>query len=341
MNTKLKLTLSKSVRLLGDPHLGKTFTKNVPLESRGLRETMVRNDFINSYTSGTYKLHICVGDLFDKFRVSEETLMFAYSVVRQAAVQYPKRTFVILQGNHDASRDVSLVSSFHVLKELLSPFKNVFVITDAGGLTRFTVEGQCYTFFPWMPFDAADVVATAIGNLIELKDTIAVGHWDIEDFSGLDSVNDNLIPYDILKDCKGIVSGHYHNAKTFKAETGVTVMVTGSMQPYSHSEDAEGKLYQTMPQAEAAQMLEDLGEEAFALINLRVLLAPDEDPELTIKCLSLTYKRSLSEEDEGLDVAMDTFSIESVFKNTFEEFEVSESLTTELWVLGQESADVE
>ena len=88
--------------LLGDPHLGKRFVTGVPLHRVGDRERMVWEDFHHSIAACRTPMHVCMGDLFDKFIVAPEVLMGAF----QAYLQAPSSVdYIILRGNHDVSRD--------------------------------------------------------------------------------------------------------------------------------------------------------------------------------------------------------------------------------------------
>jgi len=342
MNTKQKIQLPAGVTLLGDPHLGKTFTKGVPLAYQGKRELLVNFTFEDSYATKC-KLHICVGDLFDKFRVPEENILFAFYTIRDAALANPDTQYVILQGNHDASRDVTLTSSFELFSVLCQSLANVHIIKDFRPQQVFKVGNTKFLFFPWMPFSTAEEVAQEICAHTPIdKQTIVVGHWDIKDFSALDDSSPNMIPYSQFQDAKGIVTGHYHNAMEFlHEETNVMVKVTGSMQPYSHSEDPDELMYITLTKDELLKRLDAGGPNTFTEMNVRVLLEKGEEPMAELDCLSLSYKMALAGGEEDLNVQLDTFSLESVFSQTFAEFGVSPELTNQLWILSQESNDAE
>ena len=75
------IKLPSFVQTLGDPHLARKFNTGVPTHRKGEREEMVKDTFAGIVNAPGYKLHVCMGDLFDKFRVPEEDILFA---VREA-----------------------------------------------------------------------------------------------------------------------------------------------------------------------------------------------------------------------------------------------------------------
>src|ERR1700676_3269686 len=95
-----------TIKILGDPHIAKVFTNNVPLHRRGEREKMVWLQFERGLHPEGADCHVMTGDLFDRAIVQYEALMRAASLYRVAASSYPNTTFVVMRGNHDASRDL-------------------------------------------------------------------------------------------------------------------------------------------------------------------------------------------------------------------------------------------
>jgi hypothetical protein len=85
------------IKLLGDPHLGRTFRNNVPLHRRGEREAMIWQRSEREIRGTEAATHVCLGDLFDAPLVSFDTIW-------RTAMAYwaaPETTrFVVLQGNH-------------------------------------------------------------------------------------------------------------------------------------------------------------------------------------------------------------------------------------------------
>ena len=283
------MSLPENVVVLGDPHLGRRFKTGVPLHRIGEREEMVWTQFEAELAAHNGDVHVNMGDLFDKFVVAPEVVLRAADIYLRTAKNLKGRTFVILMGNHDVSRDSSKASSFDLFTQLVAGVKNIKVVRDKA----IVLNG--FGFVPYHPFKpTAELVA-------ELPDDLKAvfGHWDIVDFGG-----DNVIPTKLLAD-KGVklaISGHDHVART-ETRHGVKVIVTGSMQPYTHAEDPEGKFYRTV-------YLEDLENIPDATnLNIRVLLREGETLPDTFDSLSLTAKRVTDEDD---DVQVDTSQFESL-----------------------------
>ncbi len=293
------------MHLLGDPHLGKKFIRGVPLERRDEREQSQWTDFCKSLESAK-GLHVCMGDLFDKSVVP-------YRIVLQAAEAYkrasPDAEFVVLRGNHDGSRDAEFISAYDVFAALLSGLKNIHVLQDE------PLVLQDYLFVPWHPFKAAaDLIPKG-------KFKAAFGHWDVIDFG---NDNPNLIPIAQLKEvCNEVYTGHDHDKRDIIID-GVPVHVVGSMQPYSHAEDREGKLYVTVTPDE----LKDIGVKNKCV---RVLLKKGEEIPVGLDCLQLTIKRVEEEVPEDLQVELGAFDLRKLFSESFSEEGVEEELTTHMW----------
>lgn len=282
--------LPNDVTVLGDPHLGRKFKTGVPLHRVGEREEMVWADFEKSLMSVKTKLHVNMGDLFDKFIVAPEIVIRAVELYKRAAAHNQGTHYVILEGNHDCSKDSAKMSSFDLFSLLVEhQVGDLGVITVVRGTP--TVIGD-YGFVPHHPFrPTADLVAELPDNL-----KAVFGHWDIVDYGG-----DNVIPTKLMAE-KGIklaVSGHDHLARTEKRH-GVDVIVTGSMQPYTHAEDNTGEWYLTTE-------LPITGD--VSMKNVRVLLKEGETLPDDLDCLSLVAKRI---EAEGEEIEVDTSDFDTL-----------------------------
>lgn len=261
---------------LGDPHLGRRFITGVPPHRRGNREEMQWQDFEKSLHCQNSDMHICMGDLFDSFTVSATVILRAYDIYRRAAKDLSGCTFVILKGNHDASRDTSKASAFDVFTQLVRDISNIIVIDE---VTEINNMG-------FVPYDVFIPVADQVSQLSDDLSEVFM-HHDYTDFGG-----DHVIPTQLLAE-KGlyfVTNGHDHVARTEKRH-GVTVRMVGSMQPYSHAEDPEGRLYKTVT-------LDELENLDTKFLNLRVLLADGEELPTDIDCLSIIAKRLAPENVE-------------------------------------------
>jgi DNA repair exonuclease SbcCD nuclease subunit len=241
-----------------------------------------------------------MGDLLDRFIVPPEVVLRAAEIFRRA----PRTTeFFVLRGNHDVSRDISRASSFDLFKHLVP---HVHVIDTL--LVRDNVA-----FVPFCPFTP---VEEQVRQLPDNLDCVFM-HHDFVDFGG-----DQVIPTTLLaeKGIRRVINGHDHIART-ETRHGVEVIMTGSMQPYSHAEDPEELFYVT-------RTLGQLGDVRDK--HVRLVLTEGEEPPPGLDCLSLTAKRVADEIDdiepmniETLDVglaleqALEGLSIKNILMEAF------------------------
>lgn len=294
----------KKIKILGDTHLGRAFINNVPLHRRGDREKMVKDQFIHELNPDGCDYHIHMGDLFDKPKVSLETIMHAATGYIVASVQYPATNFFILQGNHDKSRDLEATSAFDIFRQIVGVCENVHVVSGALRHDGMLLCG-------WDPIIPARDIIIADAE-------IAFGHWDVD----LRSDPFNLIPTEALS-VRGVsraFTGHVHLADQFKRD-GVDVTVVGSMVGYAHG---EGEPYITIS-LEEARTRDDLRDKC-----VRIDLQPGEIFDLQIDCLQLQIRTLEEQEAEALDVGLGEFSLMSVFDETMAEFDLPTPIAGEL-----------
>ena len=58
------------IQTIGDPHFGKSFKTGINTSKIGIREELQFNDFINLLNTLDVSEYIIMGDLFDKFNIS-------------------------------------------------------------------------------------------------------------------------------------------------------------------------------------------------------------------------------------------------------------------------------
>jgi DNA repair exonuclease SbcCD nuclease subunit len=275
------------LKLMGDPHLGRKFRTGVPLDRIGEREAMVWAQFKKELQIGAnVTQHVMMGDLFDKFVVAPEIVLRAANIYGMAADAQPQCIFYVLRGNHDVSRDTLKASSFDIFSQLVARHPNILVINEV-------IEEGGVAYIPYDPFTTAHDQVLGLSDNLE---TVFM-HHDYVDWGG-----DYVIPTQLLAD-KGIlkvITGHDHTRREEKRH-GVTVEITGSMQPYTHGEDPTGSMYWTGP-------LEDLPADV-KMMNIRILLSEGETLPADLDCLSLTAKRITDEDDK---VTVDTSEFESL-----------------------------
>lgn len=298
------------VGIIGDVHLGRRFLNGVPLDRRGERELLVYSQFQRELRAECDVL-IQVGDLFDKFVVPLDVIMMTVEAIR-AEARDSEHSFYFMRGNHDASRDLEKVSAFQIASYMLRDLENVHFIDDVDVIT---VGEAKLGLVSWDP------VSTAADMVKYLDPCDAVfGHWDVVDFS---EDHHNLIPLKELKDkTKLVYTGHDHTPREYD-EDGMHVIVTGSMQPYSHGEDPDHKMYVTLTLSELNAM--ESWDPLFSKC-VRVILAEGESLPEDLECLQLTVMREKSTVDE-IDVELGDFNMEKLFTEAFEESGVAPEIT--------------
>lgn len=293
--------------LLGDPHLGRTFTNGVPLHRRGVREQIVWQDFLEAlHVPGSdFDIHICLGDLFDKWIVSFDLILDVAAEYRAAAAKRPGAHFYILKGNHDWIRDLTRRSAFDVFAALVAGVPNITIVDKP-----LSIATTGLVLYPWHPlWDATE-------TLKDVEGTALFGHFDVE-FG-----EHNMAPTKLH--FEKIYTGHDHKARTFTRD-GTEVIVVGSMQPYAHGEEADDSLYVTV-------RAEDITDPTiFKDKCLRIIGRYEGE----IDCLQLTFKQEKTDDsdDQLGEVTLGDFDMDKLFAESFAEAGVSAERTAE--VLGQ------
>lgn len=323
----LELTIKgKRINFIGDPHLGKNFG-GVPLHRRGEREDSQFKQFSDELNSD-HDLTIMVGDLFDTFNVSNDVLLTTMSIITEASVANPDKKFIFISGNHDVSRDANVRGSFEILDYYCCTLKNVMCYDFT---FHIELDDLDILLCPYSEFESA---SEAIKTFVDDKFDLVVGHWDTLEIGG----THNLMPFKQLAHMTNIVvSGHEHVPYIFyinkdgehlkeMGEPDAIVYGTGSMQPYSHSEDPRGEKYVTRT---VEQVLYELSEnkDAFSDKCLRIVIEKGEEIPANINCLQLGVKIVTETQKEDLQVELGNFDFEAMFKETFKENEVSEEMT--------------
>jgi len=289
-----QLSDGSRVHLIGDPHLGKKFEEGVPQHRRGERETRQAALFAHELDTPADVI-VMVGDLFDNPYVSDAVIVAAARAVLGAAERNDQTSYVMMAGNHDKPRNMTLVGAWHAFREMTQHrLANLHIVDRPRRLGALA-------FFPWEWDRRADAQVADLASAAGIEH--AIGHWDLAVFDGKD---DHLAPVAPLRKAFGDVgmwSGHFHRAGLF---LDGAVQCTGSMEPYAHG---EGDLYVTLTRAEALAAT-DLHDKV-----VRVLLAPGEElPE--IDCLALTHKRVRDQEEEGVEitVSLDDFDFHRIVR---------------------------
>ncbi len=317
---------------IGDPHFAKPFVTGVPIERLGERESDQMLLFKQKLLADC-DLNVCLGDIFDKFTVEDNILFSVYSAYAEAASMNPARQYVLVMGNHDASRNLDLVSSFTILKIMLAHLDNVYIIDTMTEMT--TKNGDRILVVPFNAFLKSDEIIKNNG-FDRNKYAAIFGHWELESYGGEDFM---LIPKDLLATMTDlVVTGHIHTPSD-TMYGNLRIIGTGSMMPYSHGEDPHEQIYVTRTLADYNAAVA-INPAEFRDKVLRLILAPGEEVPAGIDAKQVTTAAAKGEADtKELQVAMDEFSFEALFKSQFKLAGLSDEATADWWEKYQEVSE--
>lgn len=297
-------------RLIGDPHITRKFEFGVPLSRRGEREKLLFQDFKERLYAGEESTVIMVGDLLEKPICTLVDLHEIIRILLTAAARQPHRQFYMMAGNHDISPQKDNPGAFDILVMMNGFFKNLHFV-------RKPMIHNRIAMFPW------EWDRTALQQLEDLEPDsfdVAVGHWDLVSYD--DEHQDHLCPAQQLVDmgAKKIYSGHWHVAGQYKV-AGHPVTCTGSMQPMTHAEDPDGKMYVTM------KLSEYLATDPTKFKNkyVRVIAPQDEDVEVLDDCLGFKIQR-VEKEQMAEEVEIEDFKTSDILNKHLEKHSVSEEV---------------
>lgn len=300
------------VALIGDVHAGRKFKTNVPLNRIREREESILHDLSNALQCYPHhETHLVImGDLFDKFQVDNNTLLRVFDILDTAASD---EVFVhILKGNHDGNRDLTLSSSFDVLKNLCMANNHIFFYDQDCAESILVDKDLVITALSYSATVSANDMAETV-RVITDRPHYVLGHWDLT-AHGEDT--HNLIPAEVLarKGVKAVFTGHIHKPQQINLH-GVSVTAVGSLQPYAHGEELEGEtLYQTLHKSEVEDLLAQ-NENHFEDVNLRVLVASGDNWVAAVpNCLSFQVKVLAVDTDDlsDLEVGYEEFSTANI-----------------------------
>lgn len=326
-----------TIRVIGDPHIGKSFKQGVPKDILGKREQMSLDLFKDLLDSGTNYV-IVVGDLFDKFQVDVTTFYKVLKVIEETSKNNPNTKFIFLNGNHDLSKESEKISSFQLLQNYIDVHQDIFNVRiilskQKEPILKLSDEGIALGLFHYNPFmsideEYADDELQIDSNAYPIK--IAFGHWETIDFNSDVFIN-RQVPTKVLNYFDYVVTGHEHRPK-ITITNNVPILTVGSMLPYAFSEqlDQEEHVnYYTLNIEDINTLLEH-DKNYFENTCVRVLVSKDSIEEIPeFKCLSKTFKnlreKELQQENESLDTSNQD-SVTSFSNSLYSFIEESEEL---------------
>lgn len=311
------------LKVLGDVHAGRRFVNDVPLHRRGEREVEVLEQLRKSLDVGPeVEAHVQTGDLFDSFKVDNETVLEVADIYMEAAARYPGCDFYVYPGNHDLAKDESKKSSFQVFDAIVAGTSNIHVTWVP---TSFKVGATPYAIMPWHPFKSALELANEVHLLLQVpedqKFEAVFTHCDTTDYGG-----PNVLPTQALATiAKSIINGHVHKPSTFTRD-GIKVINQGSMQPYAHGEEETPTRYLTLT-PEEFEAHKDLHDK-----YIRVKVPKGAIPPETPDCLGfkILFAEEGKEEAPDVQVEFEEFNTRSLFAQCLKECSVSQETTTKV-----------
>lgn len=306
------MSIVRSFKLIGDPHITRKFEVGVPVARKGERERLLMEDFKSRLEGAVEDVIIMVGDLFEKPICSLQDLFAILTLILSTAQANPTRTYVMMAGNHDISAQKDDKGAFDILNLFHGLVPNLIIAMKPTLVGRIAV-------FPW------EWDRTALAQLEDAKDwemKVAVGHWDLVAYH--DMHDDHMCPAKALTELgvEEIYSGHWHVAGEYKVE-GITVHCTGSMQPMTHAEDPDGKLYVTLTLKE----YEDADPEKLKNKYVRVLVEDGDEVTKLDDCLGFKLQRvNVDKTGPEPQVSMEGFKMAEVVEKKLKEHEVPDNV---------------
>jgi len=327
MKNTHELTNGGKLLTIGDPHLGRTFTTNVPLEFRGIREQQLRDRYTELLNTPDMNYICMMGDLFDEFDVPNDVILFAWQTLMTAALANPKTMYIFNRGNHDESRNTSLKSSWAVFKEM----------SDRAGLVNVKVMGDDVEVIgkigivPWHPFHSPEEMVSNLIGYMEAANWPCVleyvlTHNDVSTY-GSDHDPQNLMDFKGLAKLTDVVlNGHVHVAGELEPIEGLKVINTGSMMPLNFAEDKTGDMFVTL----TLEQFNKVDTKTLGGKSVRVLLKPDDEAPDPIKCLQFKVKRVSEKGTEEVgEVKPEDFELKTLYDTAMTG--VADPLNTEIW----------
>lgn len=322
----------KRVAYIGDPHLGRTFNNVLP-KHKGVKEQQLKDEFIKQLgVDADYVL--ILGDLFDKFRVSNDIVIFVAEAIQAEHSRSPDKFIVLNKGNHDESRDINKQSSYQVLKRILDKkrLEDRVIVADDHSFVLHDIIGVV----PWHPFNSPK---TMVEQIPEGDLPLIITHNDVSDYGNSDH-SENLMDFNGLKNrTKLVLNGHVHQAGEFYWDgddkvtkthdtTALKVINGGSMLPLNFAEDKEGDLYITLTLQEFNEIT-DLS--TLENKSVRVTVKPDEEIPEAIDCLQFNIKRVNEKGTEEIEeVEFKEFDLKTIYDTETEDIK-NEKLRNRVW----------
>lgn len=291
--------ITNKILCIGDPHLGRRFITGVPSHRLYEREETqyAELDRLLNPTDPLIDHIVIMGDLFDRFVVSPTTVLRAIELLKKASEANSHIEYFVIPGNHDMTKDTTKKSSYQLFYEVFHMDNAIPEINRNVSFNNSMMHfiRPDYANHPdicvGLYFEAYDAFKNSEYNM-EISDNyskatkkISFGHWD-----SVDIISSGYLPSaELLADSDLVVSGHEHTYKQvfYPSHPNTPVLFTGSLQPYSHAEDPDKKIYVTVKAADLDNY--DLAKD-FKYKCLRIECTPSFALTEAVDCYSLAYK---------------------------------------------------
>ncbi len=268
----------KEITILNDQHLGVRRKAGATEESATALEGRMLAEFKLNLLGSKTRFVIVLGDLFDRYQVSNATLKSAFTVIVEWSVSNPKATLVLVRGNHDYSNDTSKVSSFDLLSSILSSvIPNLRVVTSPTKVMEINAA-----IIPHVPnqevFNAAIDEYSGAGLVL-------LGHCNYENNFTKDAEHSLNLTNRQAQGFKHVYLGHEHRFQEHENVTCVGIqfpssvadclkqiknfkLVNGSKQAVTQSDfiEVDWRLLKDKPRAEFIRVIGSAKPEEFGLV---------------------------------------------------------------------------
>lgn len=221
------------LRIFSDPHLGVNRVANTTIDSRRLMQLEATSQCRLAATKhSSDESIICVGDLFDGGKVSNETLSDAYDICQSIDI--------VVGGNHDMSNNSKDTTSF----DLLNKFESSLVNNEVSNKTFDAYEYDDGAKIIAVPHHSTqELFNETLKDLIDVQGDALFLHCTYDFNIESSNTSINLTPdqaEELLKNFKRIFIGHEHAPSE---HMGGGVIMVGSTLPFNMGEIGDRYVY--------------------------------------------------------------------------------------------------
>lgn len=322
------------IKTIGDAHMGQVFKNDVPLNRRGDYEAY-QISVLDVHMFGQLPeecnpgntLRCQVGDWFHKATVPASVVVESYKLCQEYD-DTQEIALAILSGNHDDSKNITEKTSWDLLSLLTDKLEKVIPVKD-WKIHEFE-NGEQVLLIGWNVTTSAGEALLDARHEGYNKITTVVCHLDKASFGN----EDNVIPYELFAEngIQMVISGHEHKPYHFY-ESGMEIIGTGSLLPYSHGDVApEDDIFLTFKSvAELNEYLEEHPDTSTKHIRVYVT-EDDEIPELDAFSVKILKKEALELDEEAVtEVVIDSYNPKEIWQKTAADNALEQDTAEKVW----------